>query len=148
MHSVIQTVDCLISLSVLWKALANKQDLVEKLHYIDTKVEVVMMTKLQGTWVLVVAKAVLDVALSVAASVILSLLLLAGDVEENPGPIGGIITTILYITLLDDMIIISIQKLPDIMHNVKLMSVHIDIDFDSIDTTELSKLFYAYASTA
>ena len=91
MHSVIQTVDCLISLSVLWKALANKQDLVEKLHYhIDNKVEVVMMIKLQGTWVLVVAKAVLDVALSVAASVILSLLLISGDVEENPGPVGGI----------------------------------------------------------
>ena len=91
MHSVIQTVDCLISLSVLWKALANKQDLVEKLHYIDTKVEVMMMTKLQGTWVLAVAKAVLDVALSVAASVILSLLLISGDVEENPGPVGGIL---------------------------------------------------------
>ena len=90
MHSVIQTVDCLISLSVLWKALANKQDLVEKLHYVDTKVEVVMMTKLQGTWVLVVAKAVLDVVLSVAFSVILSLLLISGDVEENPGPVGGI----------------------------------------------------------
>ena len=93
MHSVVQTVDCLISLSDLWKALANKQDLVEKLHYVDTKVEVVMMTKLQGTWVLAVAKAVLDVALSVAASVILSLLLLAGDVEKNPGPVGGILTT-------------------------------------------------------
>jgi hypothetical protein len=48
------------------------------------------MTKLQGTWVLAVAKAVLDVALSVAASVILSLLLISGDVEENPGPVGGI----------------------------------------------------------
>ena len=94
MHSVIQTVDCLISLSVLWKALANTQDLVEKLHYVDAKVEVVMMTKLQGTWVLAVAKAVLNVALSVAASVILSLLLISGDVEENPGPVGGIITTI------------------------------------------------------
>ena len=88
MHSVIQTVDCLISLSVLWKALANKQDLVEKLHYVDTKVEVMMMTKLQGTWA--VAKAVLDVALSVAASVVLSLLLISGDIEENPGPVGGI----------------------------------------------------------
>ena len=91
MHSVIQTVDCLISLTVLWKALANKQDLVEKLHYVDTKVEVVMMTKLQGTWVLAVAKAVLDVTLSVAACVILSLLLISGDVEENPGPVGGIL---------------------------------------------------------
>ena len=91
LHSVIQTVDCLISLSALWKALANKHDLVEKLHYIDTKVEVVIMTKLQGTWVLAVAKAVLDVALSVAASVILSLLLISGDVEENPGPVGGIL---------------------------------------------------------
>ena len=91
MHSVIQTVDCLRSLSVLWKALANKQDLVEKLHYVDAslRVEVMIMTKLQGTWVLVVAKAVLDVALSVAASVVLSLLLLSGDVEENPGPVGG-----------------------------------------------------------
>ena len=100
MHSVMQTVDSLISLSILWKTLANKQDLVEKLHYIDTKVEVVMMAKLQGTWVLAVAKAVLDVALSVAASVILSLLLISGDVEENPGPVGGIIIqhclTILY----------------------------------------------------
>ena len=95
MHSVIQTVDCLISLSALWKALANKQDLVEKLHYADTKVEVVIMAKLQGTWVLAVAKAVLDIALSVAASVILSLLLISGDVEENPGPVGGIITTLL-----------------------------------------------------
>ena len=63
----------------------------EKLQYADTKVEVVIMTKLQGTWVLAVAKVVLDVALSVAASVILSLLLISGDVEENPGPVGGII---------------------------------------------------------
>ena len=91
MHSVIQTVDCLISLSALWKALANKHDLVEKLHYIDTKVEVVIMTKLQGTWVLAVAKAVLDVVLSVAFSVILYLLLISGDVEKNPGPVGGIL---------------------------------------------------------
>ena len=90
--------DCLISLSVLWKALANKRDLVEKLlqYYVDTKVEVVIMTKLQGTWVLAVAKAVLDVALSVAASVILSLLLISGDIEENPGPVGGIINTVLH----------------------------------------------------
>ena len=90
MHSVIQIVDYLRSLSILWKALANKQDLVEKLHYADTKVEVVMITKLQGTWVLAMTKAVLDVALSVAASVILSLLLISGDIEENPGPVGGI----------------------------------------------------------
>ena len=97
MHSVIQTVDCLISLSVLWKALANKQDLLEKLHYVDTEVEVVIVAKLQGTWVLAVAKAALDVTLSVAASVILSLLLISGDVEENPGPVGGIITILRYI---------------------------------------------------
>ena len=102
-ESVIQTVDCLRSLSVLWKALANKQDLVEKLHYVDTKVEVVMMTRLQGTWVLAAAKAMLNVALSVAASVILSLLLISGDVEENPGPVGGIIfeknLTIIFIAV-------------------------------------------------
>ena len=100
MHSVIQIVDYLRSLSVLWKALANKQDLVEKLHYVDTKVQVVIMTKLQGTWVLAVAKTVLDVALSVAASVILSLLLISGDVEENPGPIGGIINMLHCLTII------------------------------------------------
>ena len=82
-------VDCARSCSVLWKAVANKQDLVEKLHYIDTEVEVVIMIKQEGTWVLAAAKAMLDVVLSVAASVILSLLLLSGDVEENPGPLGG-----------------------------------------------------------
>ena len=88
--------DCLISLSVLWKALANKQDLVEKLHYADTIVEVVIMTKLQRTWVLAVTRVVLDVVLSVAASVILMLLLISGDVEENPGPVGGIIIIIIF----------------------------------------------------
>ena len=84
------TVDCVRSLSVVWKVLASKQDLVENLHYVGTEIEVGIMTKSEGTWELVVAKAMLDFVLSVAASVILSLLLLSGDIEENPGPIGGI----------------------------------------------------------
>ena len=71
--------------------MATKQDLVDKLHYADAEVEIVIMTKREGTWVLAAAKVMLDVVLSVAASVILSLLLLSGDVEENPGPLGGII---------------------------------------------------------
>ena len=85
------SVDCVRSLRVVWKALATKQGLVEKLHYVDhdTEVEVTIMTKRECTWVLAVANAVLDVVLSVAASVISSLLLLSGDVEENPGPLGG-----------------------------------------------------------
>ena len=91
------SVDCVRCLSVAWKAMATKQDLVEKLHYIDTEVEVTIMTKHEGTWVLVVAKSMLDVVLSVAASVILSLLLLSGDVEENPGPLGGIILHHAYV---------------------------------------------------
>ena len=69
--------------------MANKQDLVEKLNYLDADIEVVIMTRHEGTWVLAVAKATLDVVLSVAASVILSLLLISGDVERNPGPLGG-----------------------------------------------------------
>ena len=40
-------------------------------------------------WILAVVKASLDVVMSVAASVILSLLLISGDVEENPGPGGN-----------------------------------------------------------
>ena len=107
-YSVIQTMDCLICLSVLWEALEIKQDLVEKLYYIDTQnVEVVMMAKLQGTWVLAVTKAVLDVMLSVAASVILSLLLISGDVEENPGPVGGICFKNCIIGIRITMLVIS-----------------------------------------
>ena len=63
----------------------------EKLRYVDTEVEIVIMTKREDTWVLTASKAMLDVVLSVAASVILSLLLLSGDVEENPGPLGGVV---------------------------------------------------------
>ena len=94
------SVDCVRCLSVVWKALATKQDLVEKLHYVDTEVEVTIMTKHEGTWVLVVAKSMLDVVLSVAASIILSLLLLSGDVEENPGPLGGIILHHAYVVVI------------------------------------------------
>ena len=72
--------------------MASKQGLVEKLDYFDADVEIVIMTRREGTWVLVVAKAALDLVLSVAASVILSLLLISGDVERNPGPIGGIVS--------------------------------------------------------
>ena len=129
MHSVIQTVDCLISLSILWKALANKQDLVEKLHYIDTKVEVVMMTKLQGTWVLAVAKAVLDVALSVAASVILSLLLISGDVEENPGPVGGILN---FQGLYYNIIVIT-----TCINMTLCCYISADIDYKSVDNSQI-----------
>ena len=92
--AVINMMDCLISLSVLWKTVDNKQGLVEKLDYFDADVEVVIMTRREGTWVLAVAKAVLDVVLSVAASVVLSLLLISGDVERNPGPPGGILISI------------------------------------------------------
>ena len=91
-HVVVHTVDCVRALTVLWETLTDKQ--VEKLHYGDTEVEVVIMTKREGVWVLAVAKAMLDIVLSVAASVILSLLLLSGDVEENPGPVGWIVALI------------------------------------------------------
>ena len=40
-------------------------------------------------------KCVLDVTASIAASVIVSLLLLSGDIEQNPGPLGGIIIIII-----------------------------------------------------
>ena len=50
MHAVMHIVDCVRACSVLWKAVATKRDLVEKLHYVDTDVEVVIMTKQEGTW--------------------------------------------------------------------------------------------------
>ena len=44
--------------------------------------------------VLGVARSLLDVILSVAASVVLHLLLISGDIEENPGPRGMMIIRI------------------------------------------------------
>ena len=44
--------------------------------------------------VLVVAAVATDTVLSVAASVVSSLLLMSGDVEENPGPGGTIIMAV------------------------------------------------------
>ena len=67
-----------------------------------------IMTKREGVWVLAVAKAMLDV---VAASVIVSLLLLSGDVEENPGPVGGIAALIsgLWLCISINILFIHVQ---------------------------------------
>ena len=74
--------DCLRSLSVLWMALDDEQEEHRGL-YKGTANE------RRCLWVLSVARASMDVVMSVAASVILSLLLNSGDVEENPGPGTG-----------------------------------------------------------
>ena len=57
-------------------------------HRVDKK-EAVIRNKWEVSRLLAVARVLLDVVLSVAASVILSLLLISGDVEENPGPGGN-----------------------------------------------------------
>ena len=55
----------------------------------DRREKTVIRSKLKASRVLTMARALLDVVLSVAASVIFSLLLISGDVEENPGPGGS-----------------------------------------------------------
>ena len=55
----------------------------------DQKGSVVKKRRNYLKTVLFLFKCVLDVALSIAASVIISLLLLSGDIEQNPGPLGG-----------------------------------------------------------
>ena len=67
--------------------LSNKQ--VENSDHGVNKEEAVIRSKWEVSRVLAVARALLDVVLSVAASVIFSLLLISGDVEENPGPGGS-----------------------------------------------------------
>ena len=69
-------------MSVLWKILAcddAKRGLVEEVE-LRNRSEILR-------W-LAVAKSLLDTVLAVAASVVNSLLLMSGDVEEDPGP-GG-----------------------------------------------------------
>lgn len=79
---VFHDVDSLRALSVLWKMLTIKQ---EESCAVDEGVA----DKGESVWVLAVARSSLDVVMSVTASVILSLLLISGDVEENPGPGPG-----------------------------------------------------------
>ena len=77
--------------------------------------------KWEAARVLAVGRALLDVVLSVAASVIFSLLLISGDVEENPGP-GG-----------------SYNDLPaqsDIPY-VDGIVLCIDIDYNSVDAAQI-----------
>ena len=85
------------ALSVLWKtyALTNKQ--VETSVY---RKEAVIRNKVEASRVL--ERSLLDVVLSVAASVTFSLLLISGDVEENPGPGGN---NILLLIIVDCMLL-------------------------------------------
>ena len=71
---------------------------------------------------------ILDVALSVSASVVASLLLLSGDIEENPGP-GKEHRCINFITIMVWPLCCTI--------------IITDLDYESVDATQiLSKLFY------
>ena len=62
--------------------------------------EAVIRNKVEASRVL--ERSLLDVVLSVAASVTFSLLLISGDVEENPGPGGN---NILLLIIVDCMLL-------------------------------------------
>ena len=83
LHAVLHRLDWLCALANLWEILTEKH--VETSSLEDRK------TILTNIWdyfkyLIALTKALLETALSVAASVILSLLLISGDVERNPGP--------------------------------------------------------------
>ena len=82
--AVLHTLNWLSALNLfaIWKAVVCKQ-----VNHGDK--EFVLRKEKEVSWVLVMVKALLDTILSVAASVILSLLLTSGDIEENPGPGSG-----------------------------------------------------------
>ena len=86
-HTVIHSLDWQRALSVLCKTLANKQ--VDSSDHGVDKEEAVIKEISRAVHVL---RALLDTfKLSVAVSVILSLLLISGDIEQNPGPGGNYI---------------------------------------------------------
>ena len=82
LHTVLHNMHCLRGISVLWMVLVGKE---EECCGVDKGVT----NDRKCLWVLTVARASMDVVMSVAASVIFSLLLISGDVEENPGPGPG-----------------------------------------------------------
>lgn len=72
------------TLSILWKVFTYEQ--------VDSSdCEKVVINKIWvASKILSVTRFLLDSVLSVAASVIVTLLLTSGDVEENPGPGGSL----------------------------------------------------------
>ena len=82
-HTVIRRLDWMRAVSVLRKTL-TKND--ETKHGVVKEVE--LRKRSENLRWLEVAKALLDTALSVALSIIVSKLMMSGDVEKNPGP-GG-----------------------------------------------------------
>ena len=81
-HIGIHRLDWLRAVSILRKLLANDEAKQQR-----NKSEIVRC--------LAVAKALLDTVLAVAASVVISLLLMSGDVEEDPGP-GGSLASLIH----------------------------------------------------
>ena len=81
-HTVIHRLDWMRAVSVLRKTLAKD----EAVHGLLEEVELRNRSEILR-W-LAVAKSLLDTVVAVAASVVISLLLMSGDVEEDPGP-GG-----------------------------------------------------------
>ena len=82
MHTALPNMDCLRSLSAFWIALVGE-------HKDFCEFGKTTANERRCLWLLTVARASMDVVMSVAASVIFSLLLISGDVEENPGPGPG-----------------------------------------------------------
>ena len=72
----------------------------------DLEVDLKRRRNLRGdtrTQLVLVNKSLLDTALSISASVVMSLLLLSGDIEENPGPGSQGIQLVSYLLLWIEM---------------------------------------------
>ena len=75
-------------ISILMTTLTSKKVEIFDIEF-DQKGSAVKKKSKYIKTVLFLLKHVLDVAMSIATSVIVSLLLLSGDIEQNPGPLGG-----------------------------------------------------------
>ena len=80
---MIHTPDMERILSLL-RILINKQVEIVDLKFDQTGS--IVTNRREDLRILYLVNSILDIALSVAASVVASLLLLSGDIEQNPGP--------------------------------------------------------------
>lgn len=81
MHAIFHVIDWQSASSVLWKVLTDEHCQVDSFDYgqnESTSLRVMAMTRSS-----------LDVVLSVATTVVFTLLLKSGDIEKNPGPGGN-----------------------------------------------------------
>ena len=106
----------------------------------DLKIEYKRRRNVRGDIRTLVNKSLLDTALSVSASVVMSLLLLSGDIEENPGPGSqGVQLLVIIIIWIEMCMLLSFFI---VIHCALHSYYNIDLDYNTVDSAQILGRYY------